>query len=80
MSDLKPCPCCGGRAEPKEVLMYLDTAYRIKCTKCGMQTPFFMVDHPSFNANGLDELTRYTKEQAIHKAAEIWNKRYKEDV
>ena len=33
------------------------------------------VDHPKFTANGLDESTRYTEEQAKQRVADVWNRR-----
>ena len=75
--ELKPCPFCGGEAEVVDTHVYLDKAIRIKCTSCSCVTKQVLIDHPKNNANGLDERTRYTREQVIEKAAELWNRRTK---
>ena len=72
---LKPCPFCGGKAEVIKTHVYLDEARRIGCARCHVVTPPVLIDHPKYTGEGLDESTRYTAEQAVAKAAAIWNKR-----
>lgn len=73
--ELKPCPFCGGEAIFKERHIYIDKGYVVECVQCGARTTVVLVDHPKFTADGLDESTRYTEEQAKEKAAEKWNVR-----
>lgn len=73
--DLNPCPCCGGQAIYKQVNLYMDTGWRVQCIKCKLKTMFELIDHPNFPANGLDESTRYTEEQAKQRVADVWNRR-----
>ena len=73
--ELLPCPCCGGKAEIRDGNVYLDKAVLIRCSVCLLKTPHILIDHPRLTANGLDESTRYTREQAINEAAKIWNRR-----
>lgn len=72
---LKPCPFCGGEAELKDGHIYMDVTKIVSCKKCHVRTNPVLVDHPGFNANGLDESTRYTPEQAEQKACDLWNMR-----
>lgn len=74
-TELKPCPFCGGAAIFKETHIYIEKGYVVKCVQCDAKTTVVLVDHPKFTANGLDESTRYTEEQAKEKAAEKWNRR-----
>lgn len=74
-TELKPCPFCGGDAEVREAYVYLDAAVLIRCSNCFVKTEKVLVNHPKLKYDGLDESTRYTKEQAIQKAAEVWNRR-----
>lgn len=73
--ELKPCPFCGGEAEVRERHFCLDVGVKIKCTNCNIQTFGTLIDHPRFTPDGLDESTRYTREQAIEIEAEKWNRR-----
>ncbi len=45
MTDLKPCPFCGGKAvvEPEGFIV---CGYWVKCSKCGIEqnTPYEMAD------------------------------------
>ena len=76
--DLKPCPFCNGAAEVIDTHVYLDAAIRIGCGKCRVITPAVLINHPAYThkSNGeLDESTRYTRDQAVAKAAQVWNRR-----
>lgn len=75
MPKLKGCPFCGGVAELEEKRVYLDRGYHVACTVCGVHGKLVLVNHPKMTASGLDESTRYTAEQAVKKAAELWNAR-----
>ena len=73
---LKKCPFCGGEAEIKKTRVLLDEARSVKCTHCNCKTASVLVNHPKMGGDGkLDEITRYTAEQAEAKAAELWNAR-----
>jgi Lar family restriction alleviation protein len=74
-TELKPCPFCGGEAEVKDCFVFLDKAVVIRCTSCFVRTKKILIDHPRLTADGLDESTRYTREQAIQKVADAWNSR-----
>ena len=74
-TEFKPCPFCGGKAEVIDTHVYLDKAIRIGCKSCFCATRRILIDHPRLTADGLDESTRYTRNQAIEKAAELWNRR-----
>ena len=73
--DIASCPCCGGKAEIRDFQFYLDVGVKVKCSACGMQTSGTPIDHPVLTPDGLDESTRYTREQAIEIEAAIWNRR-----
>ena len=73
--ELNPCPCCGGEAEIRDFQFFLDVGVKVKCSVCGMQTSGTPIDHPVLTPDGLDESTRYTRDQAIEIEAAIWNRR-----
>lgn len=73
--ELKPCPFCGGEARIKPGRMYYDSCVQVRCLECGCETKPIVIDHPQVTANGVDESTRYTEEQAVNIAAKIWNRR-----
>lgn len=75
MPELKPCPFCGGTAALADVLAYVSKGVRIRCTCCSAATTMVLIDHPKLNANGLDESTRYTSDQAAQIVADKWNRR-----
>ena len=72
---LKAYQFCGGDAELVKKEIYLDYGYRVDCTRCGAKGPFVMVNRPKMTYRGLDESTRYSRDQAIIKASEAWNRR-----
>lgn len=78
MTELEACPFCGGAAQIADVLAYVSDGVRIRCTDCGASTVMQLIDHPQMNSNGLDESTRYTREQAIAIVVEKWNRRVKD--
>ena len=79
MAGLKACPFCGGAAMIAEVLAYVCKGVRVRCTCCGASTVMQLIDHPQLNSNGLDESTRYTREQAEAIVAGKWNGRVEHD-
>ena len=40
MSELKPCPFCGGEAEEKEHRNCWEHYFYVKCKNCCVMTPF----------------------------------------
>ena len=74
--DLLPCPFCGGEAVVRECKVFLADGILIQCSHCPARQDLILIDHPKLTAEGLDESTRYTREQAIEKAASEWNRRY----
>ena len=73
--DMKTCPFCGGKAELRDGHIYMDETRVVVCTKCHARILPVFIDHPNFTANGLDERTRYTVEQAEQIACANWNRR-----
>lgn len=76
-TPFRNCPCCGGTAKVQDTALWLTPAVFILCTSCGLQTARVLIDNPKLGPNGLDESTRYTREQAIQIAAAKWNVRVK---
>jgi hypothetical protein len=72
---LKPCPFCGGEAQIKDTHVYMDEAIKIYCSRCACSIFPVLINHPRLTARGLNESTRYTREQAINEAAKKWNRR-----
>ena len=77
---LKTCPFCGGKAEVIHTRVIADDAIRIGCTRCRAITKAVLIDHPKYTGEGLDESTRYTRDQAVAKAAEKWNRRVGDEI
>ena len=86
MTELKPCPFCGGEAEIAKGRLYVDTTYAVKCKSCLCRTAAVMVDHPNLiwregcSAPELDESTRYNGSHAMEIAAEAWNHRIEQEA
>ncbi len=59
----------------KKGTVWLDDCVRVICTECGVRTVPVLIDHPKMTANGLDESTRLTEEQAAEKVRGLWNSR-----
>lgn len=65
MTNLKPCPFCGGEAELKDGNLYCDKTFYVKCKNCKAMTDRTLVNHPAMALDGsLIEKTRYTEKQA----------------
>lgn len=79
MAELKPCPFCGGEAELRHSTIYCYPIVFVRCATCFARTDYMWIDLPRMKAAGLDESTRYTKEQAEEKAIEAWNRRKAND-
>lgn len=60
MTELKPCPFCGGEVTHEEMM---DGSYSFLCNTCGL------------NARWPDDLYRAVPE-AIKRTEELWNTRY----
>lgn len=74
-TELKPCPFCGGEGEICERTVFYDHAKIIRCKRCGAMTRLVMMEHPFAKEKGTIKAERYTPEQAVEKAADIWNMR-----
>ena len=48
MSELKPCPFCGGEAELRDD--GVDYPYSVQCTECGGMTCWYLHDDTPFGA------------------------------
>ena len=77
--NLLPCPFCGGVAEIIENRIYLDTAIRVRCTNCKVVTKPVLINKPRATADGVDETTRYSRQQATVKSINLWNRRANDD-
>ena len=73
--ELLPCPFCGSNAVARDCKLILSDGIIVQCSKCQARQTLVLIDHPRLTVNGLDESTRYTREQAIEKAASEWNRR-----
>lgn len=72
-SRLRPCPCCGGKAEVKELFKTdghcgYNVVY-VECSRCGLRTRELDVD-------GYYGGERHTPEEA----AELWNRVFTDEV
>lgn len=75
MNELKPCPFCGGKAQLRDGHIYMAETVIAECTKCHVRLLPVFIDHPEMTVGGVDESTRYTKEQAFQVAQRNWNRR-----
>ena len=69
---LKSCPFCGGEGLPRGSGII---GWTIVCKDCGARVKVALVDLPVTTPDGVDESTRYTKEEAMRIARERWNRR-----
>ena len=70
--ELKPCPFCGGKAEIKEGNSYWVPCVYTHCTECGTTLRKVPVEHTIYTQG---KQIRLTKEQAMQKTANEWNRR-----
>ena len=70
--ELKPCPFCGGKAEIKNGNVYGVDSVQAYCTQCSVHMPRVPINH-LFYTQGKE--VRLTKEQAMQKTANEWNRR-----
>jgi hypothetical protein len=74
---LKSCPFCGGEGVPKGSGII---GWTIACRDCGARVKVALVDLPVTTSDGIDESTRYTREDAMRIARERWNSRNEAEV
>ena len=65
MTELKPCPFCGGQAK-----LYVNGGVRVICNNCNCQTPILRDGEYSTGVGGT----------AVSRVIEKWNKRVNEYV
>ena len=75
-AELEPCPFCGGKSVMMECKVFLDDGIMVMCSRCKTRQAITLINHQRLMADGMDESTRYTREQAIEKASREWNRRY----
>ena len=75
-TELKPCPFCGGKAEIKDGHLYAIKSVQAHCTQCNVAMPKVPIDHLMYT-NG--KQVRLTKDHAIMKTANEWNRRADND-
>lgn len=75
--DLKPCPCCGGKAKVSTVRpffmikKYHNRYVTAGCTQCGLCTSLFKAN----NKTGSPLRNAVHEEEAMREAADAWNRR-----
>lgn len=74
---LKQCPFCNGDAQLLKRKTYTAYGYIVRCSQCFCRSHYIMVDSPQLKYDGIDEMTRYTDEQAQQIVADLWNMRAK---
>ena len=72
MTELKPCPFCGGEAELRKTKLYLCDAVQIRCKKCSVHTPKEVFDHLHYNEG---KEIYVTQTMATEKVTTAWNRR-----
>lgn len=72
MTELKPCPFCGGKAMLSDVDDRDDPFVIVLCEKCGIQTPKLYYYDPISGINCLD--------LAKTRVSEKWNRRINNDA
>ncbi len=80
MSELKPCPFCGGEAKLKQLTIghnnegHILNHYTVLCEKCRIQTPMGISDIYQ-DGEGVIRIINNGAEEVIN----IWNLRESED-
>ena len=72
--ELKPCPCCGGKAEMRENHVYMDVGVSVRCTECNLHTRVILCDCTYMYFHG-EKNVCITRERAEREVARLWNKR-----
>lgn len=74
-AGLPLCPFCGGEADYAEGNVLGIEAWVVRCTSCFASTRRILMGHPIMRYDGLDETTRYTREEAKAEARKAWERR-----
>lgn len=74
MSELKPCPFCGGEAKEHHQPLYTENGVCIACTDCKARSRFFLYDCKYTFYRGEKDVY-ISKERAISDATDEWNRR-----
>lgn len=76
MTELLPCPFCGGKAEIKTQPIYMDMGVCAFCTECKARSKFFPYDCNYTYYHG-EKNVFISKERATNHAINLWNTRAK---